>query len=513
MRIGIGVSIATAIAISVAILTSGGSAPAGTANEWAQAAGSCTRSSTPVAYNAATSCSSMSAAYAIAFPGDTVGITGTLTSTQTIAASTTNGKPGTTPVTFRFEPGAKISKAVCDPCLDIGNRSYITVDGGTNGTIEATANGTGLANNLSTQSIYVSGCDNCTIKNLNIANNYVKTCAPCDDSGGFDHTLSRGIDVAGGAQNLTISGNTIHDVGWGIYYNGGNVVHIDHNDIYHMDHGITLSGTGTQVFVNNNRFHDMANWDGAANNCCHHDPIHCYTVNGGVPNDYSGGIYIYDNRFYGTLGGTSTAEIFMEGNAGGGATPCSAAANTVAIFNNILTFSDNAATNPLLESTTGTQYIFNNTMYGLSTTFYNINQPLNPEDNTSSWDGASMLENNVTTTFNRYASIEPAHFTTVDYNIWANAVDWDCGGSIQTTFAGWKTCIGGDSHGANPGSANLDSNGVPQAGSAAIGGGVNLTSTCNGFATYVQAACKADIDGTARPAVAAWDAGAYEVTP
>src|SRR5581483_9018250 len=54
----------------------------------------------------------------------------------------------------------------------------------------------------------------------------------------------------------------------------------------------------------------------------------------------------------------------------------------------------------------------------------------------------------------------------------------------------------------------LNSAGVPQAGSAAIGAGANLTSLCTGNLVPL---CS-DIAGNPRPSTGAWDAGAYEST-
>src|SRR4051794_37613583 len=61
--------------------------------------------------------------------GVVVALCGTLTSSVAIQGSGSPGKP----VTILFAPGAKISQPACDPCVQMGRRSYITIDGGANG--------------------------------------------------------------------------------------------------------------------------------------------------------------------------------------------------------------------------------------------------------------------------------------------------------------------------------------------------------------------------------------------
>lgn len=426
-------------------------------------------------------------------PGAVVGLCGTVTTALTFQGSGTAGNP----VTLLFQAGAKVSLPTCG-CVDASaSRSYITIDGGTNGIIEATDDGVGLGHQTANRAIDMQTCSHCTVQNLTIRNIFVM---PPGGTGSdpIDHTLSRAVSVDG--TDFTFKNNVVHDVGWAIYDNAPTNVRIEGNDFYNFDHGVVTSGGGTgPVLVDHNHFHDMGNWDCGGG--CHHDGIHCFTVNGGTPNDYSGGIYIYDNRFDGTLGTSTTAEIFGEGNTGPSATPCSAATDDVWIFNDVLSFSDHQPTNPLMEFTTGKDHVYNNTFKGLNTGGDGNNSGFNCcAGNT----GTSQFENNALTTFNRYASIDPAVFTTIDYNLYANAVSWGCGGG-QTTFAAWKTCVGGDSHGSNPSDLLLNGDATPQGGSPVLGAGTNLTSLCTGLAAPLCA----DFNGNARPAVGAWDAGAF----
>ena len=120
--------------------------------------------------------------------------------------------------------------------------------------------------------------------------------------------------------------------------NGNHDIHVDHNNIYNVDHGlITSSGTAGgsfgPIWFNNNHVHDFANWD-TDSNSYHHDGIHCYTVAGGQPMHITD-FYIYDNRFDGSIGDNATSWIFMEDSSGSSATPCADASSKIWLFNNV----------------------------------------------------------------------------------------------------------------------------------------------------------------------------------
>ena len=86
------------------------------------------------------------------------------------------------PITVQFQPGAKLSEPYCDTtygCLSIVGQSYVSVDGNHTGVIEATANGTGLANQQPDLGIYLQNTSNIVIENLTIQNLYVHS-SPTD---------------------------------------------------------------------------------------------------------------------------------------------------------------------------------------------------------------------------------------------------------------------------------------------------------------------------------------------
>src|SRR3989442_1401335 len=100
-------------------------------------------------------------------PATTVHLCGTITTPLTVQGSGSAGSP----ITVRWEKDAKISHATCSPsCLNMNGKSYITLDGGTNGIIEATANGTLLVNQLVAKGIDCQPCPNAEIRYLTIQN-------------------------------------------------------------------------------------------------------------------------------------------------------------------------------------------------------------------------------------------------------------------------------------------------------------------------------------------------------
>ncbi|MGH8326806.1 MAG: hypothetical protein ACRET2_08605, partial [Steroidobacteraceae bacterium] len=77
-------------------------------------------------------------------PGVTVWLCGAITQPLTAQGSGSNGDP----ITVHWEPEASISEPYCAPsgCFNTNDQSYLTLDGGSDGLIQATANGSGLAN-------------------------------------------------------------------------------------------------------------------------------------------------------------------------------------------------------------------------------------------------------------------------------------------------------------------------------------------------------------------------------
>lgn len=441
-------------------------------------------------------------------PGNVIGLCGKITSEIVALGSGSRGKP----ITLYFEPGASISQPACPTaCLTLSNESYIIVDGGQNGVIENTANGTGLGNSVGDQGIAADPCPNCTIENLTIRNIYVRR-SQSDTTAGAANSAC--MTVSG--SNLTVANNTMEFAHWCVNLDENNHpmdtnLRFYGNDISQTDHGFVLefynnpggAGLGPFYFYANH-VHDYAVWDTSAADDYHHDGLHCYSSGTGQP-DIGGGLYIYDNVWGGNVGQNDTAQIFLEGTPDG--TPCSTTSSPIWIFNNVVEGSRyGTPTNDYLTLSAGTEHILNNTILGDggSCLVYN---------NDSS---TATVENNVISDCSQEIS-NTGHTNgpvSADHNIFADGQGsntYVCKGNYfaANRFPSWQSCIGGDSHSSAPASAGVNSDGTLQADSPAAGAGANLHSLCIGQPNPGLGALCESINGTSRSSTGAWNAGAY----
>jgi hypothetical protein len=194
--------------------------------------------------------------------------------------------------------------------------SYIVVDGGTNGVIENTANGTGRAYRQQTVAVHAAGCNFCTVQNLTIQNLYVRTAV---SDLGATHTVNCVYWHL--ANNVTVNHITCHDASWAIAGDGDNFT-LENSDIYHVDHGVASGAVHRAggYSIHNNHFHDFANWD-SPTNTYHHDGVHLWGQNGGTITSGA----IYGNTFDGDFGANITAHVFLQDSV-----------QHVAVYNNIL---------------------------------------------------------------------------------------------------------------------------------------------------------------------------------
>ena len=429
-------------------------------------------------------------------PADTVHFCGTITSLMTVQASGTVGNV----ITLLFETNAKLSQPVCsgnNGCINLNNRSYLVLDGGTNGIIESTANGTSptYANQLTSIGVTAFPCSNCEIKNLTIQNLYVHTTDLTDVT--VDYSQVNAIKLAG--SNTTIHHNTIHDAGWAIYQNYGNGdsgVEIHHNEIYNSSHGWTVSGNGAVAASNfkfyNNHIYNYSNWDTTAN-AYHHDGIHAFGIGGAVGDQYD----IYNNLFEGACGDNMTGHIFLEGGASGWTST-----GTSRVFNNVLLCS--SVVNGILQVHAGHGEIYDNTIVGagpsagicLGITLIN-----GLVKNNATSGCMILISINAATTFANVA-------TDLNYNAYvcggsSNCFNWNGSVPFQPSFATWKALCGCDGNSSDNASLLVDATGAPQTGSPLINTGISLSS-------LGITALNSDKAGLSRPQGSAWDIGAYE---
>ena len=445
-------------------------------------------------------------------PGTTVLLCGTITSPLAVQGS---GAPGN-PITLAFEPGAALSEPYCSTtsgCLSIVGQSYVTVDGGNVGVIEATANGTGLANQQADLGIYLQNTSHIVVENLTIENLYVHS-SPGDSS--LSAKSQYAIEDFDGNDNR-ITGNTIHDTQVGVYYRTdpgyGRDNEVDDNDFYDIDNPVNQTyqfagGSTGPFFFDHNYLHDFQNWDTSADTY-HHDGVHCYTSETNGSPVHSVGFYYYDNMFEadGGSGSDFTSFFYIEGGdpSSPGSTPCDDPSSDNYFFNNVLIDrTSGGLSNGVMAIYAGVDYVLNNTMIGAS------DAGGGPAVARIFGAGGVLMENNVLSTGDQLINANPGEFVSgdPDYNLYAAGGDnaFVCGSNYLAHFGQWRSCIGADRHSAFRPSADLTVNGLPLATSPARGLGVNLTPLCSGLLSEL---CS-DYLGNGRPSTGPWDAGAFD---
>jgi hypothetical protein len=434
-------------------------------------------------------------------PGTTVHICGTITATAGASGFLTfqgNGTSGD-PITLKFETDAILQAPYwgANGAIHASGLSYIRVDGGTNGLLQATANGSTLTYQQSGVAIFFSNVSNSEIKNLTIANIYVHTSVTDENS------PADGIWWYGGS-NVVIDHNTVHDAHWCVDYGfpgsttSSNVTMYS-NTTYNCDHDFIIGSGNTNAILDganliyDNIGHDWANWDDNANNF-HHDGIHVWAVHTG---SQLNGLQIYNNYFYGlsSTGGHMTGHIYVEENPG--------TVSSAYVYNNVL-----INTSPTYTVDDG--YIFD---IGTNTNVFNNTIVSGSATNTGGngiliyGTGTTMRNNIIANCYIGIYTDDGGVLGSSDYN---DFYDVGTVGRVGTnwysTLASWQsgTNQDADSTSGNP-VLNASSNPPYQLSnntSTAWGTGANLTSL--GITPL-----DSDYKGTARPSSGAWDMGAY----
>ena len=463
-------------------------------------------------------------------PGDTVHLCGTFTfaandSTNGLLRIGGSGTSGS-PITVLFEPGAIVQSPQFSTNGGImchyyyGCHGYLVVDGGANGIIQNTANGTGLSYSAASRGLFISGyvasaVTNVEVKNLTIRNIYLNQgTAP----GGTDTKGANTVDVEtdGYLTNVSIHDSTLNNARTGVggTFDGYTWVNVSYYNNQIADHcwgfsiaGLRVASSATNVQIYNHTITDWTNWQcpSAAQGCTnktdtyHTDGIITYSGNAsGTP------IYaplIYNNHIYGDLGnGSATAFIYCTvGNPLANSLPGS----ECIIFNNLL---QNTAVTPhaaiWFGGNTQNNQVYNNTIIGTVT-----NNSFNPCWISSSL-GGDKFQNNICATWSQiestqWATIPPQSMIAAsDYNVYYNLGAATIAGNGTTyTMSQWKA-LGFDTHSilTDP---LLNSIGQLSTGSSAKGAGANLTS-------LGISALNSDKAGVTRPASGAWDIGAYQ---
>jgi hypothetical protein len=450
-------------------------------------------------------------------PGKVIVLCGTITTPITAEGSGTKEKP----ITVYWERGASLSEPYCHginaSCFDTNANTYLTLDGGSNGSIRATENGSELTYQKSSNGIDAEGCTGCTFERLAIENMYVHTMDATGLADGATACTLYCAAIIWNGSSVAIVHDTLHDDGWALVDSERSTdtnTEIDANTIYNVSHGIALGadaagGSIGPVLIYNNSIFGYANWT-TTDDSWHNDGIHCYvsTDTSGAPPHYNG-LYIYDNVIGpgGRSGAGFNADIYLEGGSGGDATPCADSTSSVYVFNNVMSATNDGGCGVSCGYSGNLSY-YNNTIIGADPRdVCNVFQ-----DGSGYTIPTSMaFENNLTTTCGdeivaragSFAGGQPTH------NVYARggSNSFVCGANFYpfTQVAMWRACIGGDAQSTTTANARLDSDGSLRVGSPGLGAGANLSSLCSG---YLVPLCR-EINGAPRPTAGVWDAGAY----
>lgn len=440
-------------------------------------------------------------------PGTTVHLCGTVTTELTAQGSGSSGAP----LTIRFEPNAKISLPACDNtngCLNIDNKSWIVIDGGTpcgpgtscataeedgnsgnTGIIESTLNGTPggpctggkCTKQVSSRGISAVTATNIEIKNLIVRNMYVHVaCLGTDSSSNCVPDLNSDSGIlsfqATDSVKFAVHDTTVHDGRELITYAPGNNDHgpqFYNVNLYHTAGAIKIAGSNSSnqlqsLTVHDSHIHDLSNWDAYdCVNAYHLDGIHMWGLSGGINRNIS----FYNNLVDGNFGSCQTGTVFFEGEN-----------ENVLIYNNIVSTTYTQNNNGVVNvNGTGFQ-IYNNTIAGADSggdLCFNVGRP--------SGRPTITFQNNIVTGCNTLVQTQNSPVMQAwDYNVYGGCSTTGCNwgtpfvvnGGTFDAFAQWKTATSADAHsqyGSSTTFALLNPDGSLQSNSPAIGIGANLT--------------------------------------
>ena len=373
--------------------------------------------------------------------GDTAHLCGTIniaanTVGLTVGASGTEGNV----ITIKFEDDAILTSPQfhTNGAIYASAKDYITIDGGTNGIIRNTDNGTGLTYHTASTGVKYSGSYS-TIKNLTITDIYHNDGhdSGATDTGGASTWAIQVTSTASG--NITIQNNYTEQARAGIVFsyagNGGVNIDIDSNTtVNHCWHHYITCNDGDAPSIDNFNIHgnDISSWYdwGYPAATYHQDGI---MISGnGVADETP--LNVYGNKIHGNLaGGSVTASIYCTYGASSYPGP------RVNIYNNLIVAEDGGnMTGPSLAG--GNTYnIYNNTII------------LNPNKTNAGIMGGGGVSNfstlNIVGNLVMYAVqgvMSPSsvnyHLGTVDYNLWYEITKWSDVENLvyRLTFEAWQ---------------------------------------------------------------------------
>jgi len=448
-------------------------------------------------------------------PGTVVHLCGSFndsTANDTLLNFQGSGTPGHS-ITLLFESGATLTNSnywndYSGAILSDG-KTNITVDGGTNGLIQNTGNGSGRPNQHDTKGLVIRNCSaNCVIKNLHVDNLYVHIPGTSSSQQGEDGPGPNGTATGmacDACSNFIIGpGNEAHDDFVGIEFNWLNISatngEIYGNTVSRNNWGILaagISGGVNGLKIHDNDISDAFPWDDWADGN-HHNGIFVFEVG---PGSTISNLLQYNNYVHGDMGDIctaglnhATAFIFNDYNGGTWVAPL--------LFNNVLvnTNPNCGPANGMLTvvSTSGSGGIYNNTFTGRGAAI-NVT-------------GTLVIKNNIFSIVDLGISNLNGTIAASDYNLFygltganqaPSAVMVDHNSSIKfyNDIPQWISSSGFDTH-ASTANPNLTPSFQIGSGSGAVTG-TNLSS-------LGIAALNVDRAGNPRPASGSWNQGAYQ---
>jgi len=417
--------------------------------------------------------------------GDTLWVNGTITSALTIQG---DGTPGSV-ITIKFAAAAKFSAAAwaSTGAILVGGRDHITIDGGTDGLMENTANGTGLANQVDSSIITASSANSLTVQNLIITNVYIRTI------GTEQNGYGTAIEQLGTFTNYVVNNCRIHHAYIGITgrYDGScRTVTWTSNLITRCNWGARMSDTTAASFMDGftfgfNTVSNCGNWDDTSINSFHHNGCYIWAESGG----YFTNSTFTGNTFGPGWGDHTTGGIFQSGQGMIG---------PALVMNNLFICETNVApSNGSITWQNGggfTGRIFNNTFIGGGdgrAIYLNV-ATAGAE---TVWIYNNIFQNQTSIALFSLANITLSSDNNVFWNLRANE-GWYAEG-FETSLANWQG-LGYDPNSVTT-SPNLDGSWLQVPTSSAIDGGTNVSS-------YVTT----DRIGTSRPQNSVFDAGMFE---
>jgi hypothetical protein len=438
-------------------------------------------------------------------PGTTVHLCGTFTGTPGQQLLTVRGDgTSTSPITIRFETNAILTAPYWSAlgAINENGRSYIVIDGGTNGLIKNTANGTGRGNAQDSRAIYASSCTACVIKNLTIADLYVRTSV--SDLAVTQTAINCVYWL--NSNNITITHVTCHDAGWAFAGYGNNFT-LSYSNIYNIDHGLAFGAAGTTsgFSIHDNHIHDYVKWD-SPTNAYHHDGLHLWGQDGGVITDGA----IYNNLFDGDSGLNITGHIYLQDSV-----------RNVAVYNNVFLVPANRTIQALWFNGLTTAGVLPGGPATGNSAYNNFIRAGGHNKGSAIFAIAQnnfTAVNNILLGGNTDISIQAGGSLSsqgVNNNIYedllADVGSFNAFGYQGHNFhdlASWQAACRCDASSKVVPASKINANSLGQllSGSAAISAGSNLINITTGGLSLLAK----DVVGALRPASGNWDAGAYQ---